>query len=147
MVPKLLLANFCIESIPVNKENLASSGRTQVLAQPLGPTLGKNPVFFFGSVPNTDVFLQDIATAYVNLAIVTPFAIYASTKVLLDFKSVPFFSILVLKLNMLRKLLSHLLIKPLSMLQASVRHNMLSASLTLDWEEQKCCLDWFLVNR
>ena len=36
MVPKLLLANFCIESIPVNKENLASSGRTQVLAQPLG---------------------------------------------------------------------------------------------------------------
>ena len=35
MVPKLLPANFCIESIPVNKENLASSGRTQVLAQPL----------------------------------------------------------------------------------------------------------------
>ena len=43
-------------------------------------------------ITNRDVFPQDIATAYVNLAIVTPFAIYASTKVLLDVKSVPFFS-------------------------------------------------------
>ena len=35
MVPKSLLANFCIESIPVNKKNPAFSAKTQVIAQPL----------------------------------------------------------------------------------------------------------------
>ena len=35
------------------------------------------------------MFPQDIATAYVNLAIVTPFAIYASTKVLVDVNYLP----------------------------------------------------------